>query len=276
MKKFFAGALAAVVTTFSASAADLPSRKEAAYAPAPMMVDSFQPFQVRLKATAVIPDGNSTLYDRFGVLRGLGSYGAGFPLFGTGLKVSTAVIPEIDLAYYFNRNFSVETICCITRHDIKGTGFISGTNIGSSWALPATLLFQYHFTNFGAFQPYVGVGPHYTIFLGEKAGSTLSPAYLPVAGLMAPGGVANINLKIKNTFGVAAQVGFDYMINEHWGFNVDLKRYLMRPTAYAVAWNPLVGAIPIRANVHIDPWVASAGLTYRFGGGSTGGVVAKY
>ncbi|MDE2577761.1 MAG: OmpW family protein [Hyphomicrobiales bacterium] len=279
MKKIVTGVVSALFAgsmSAAALAADLPSRRAPAAAePAPMFVDSYQPFQIRLKATAVIPDGKSAMYDRLGVLNGLASFGPGSQLVGYGAKPSISVIPEVDLAYYFNRNFAVETICCISHHDIKGSGFLSGANIGSAWVIPATVLFQYHFTNFGAFQPYVGVGPNFNLWLGEKGGNTLNAAYLPLAGIMAPGGVAVTDLKIKNNFGIAGQIGFDYMINQNWGINVDLKRYLMRPTAYATVWSPAVGFIPVRAKVNVDPWLVSAGLTYRFGGAS-GGVVAKY
>ncbi len=49
------GAFAVAATMgASASAADLPSRK-AAVAPAPVFVDTFHPFQIRLRASVVIP-----------------------------------------------------------------------------------------------------------------------------------------------------------------------------------------------------------------------------
>lgn len=35
--------------------------------------------------------------------------------------------------------------------------------VGKVWLLPPTLTFQYHFTDFGAFKPYVGAGVNYTI-----------------------------------------------------------------------------------------------------------------
>ena len=87
------------------------------------------------------------------------------------------------------------------------------------------------------------------------------------------------NLSVGSSWGVVGQVGFDYMINSNWGVNVDLKRIMMQPTAYATVWNsavsPVLGPVPVRAKVNIDPWVVSAGITYRFGGGASA-VVAKY
>ena len=75
----------------AAMAADLPSRKIEA-AP-PVMIDTFHPFQIRLRATAVIPDGKTTWYDQAGLLTGLLSAGPGSQIFGSGAKVSTAIIP---------------------------------------------------------------------------------------------------------------------------------------------------------------------------------------
>ncbi len=260
----------------AAVAADLPSRK---VAPAePMVIDTFQPFQIRLRATAIIPDGKTTVYDRFGGILPLVfmSSGANSPILGSGAKVSTTVIPEIDVSYYFTKNIAIEAICCLSKHSVSGTGTLAGLNVGSTWVFPPTVLLQYHFTNFGAFQPYIGVGVNFTAYFGAKGGNQFTPFFTPV-GLV--GANAVTNLSVGSSWGVAGQVGFDYMINQNWGVNVDLKRIMMQPTAYATVWNsavsPVLGPVPVRAKVNIDPWVVSAGITYRFGGGA-GAVVAKY
>ncbi len=278
-KSFLRGAASVaglLVLGSAAMAADLPSRK---VAPAdPVVIDSFQPFQIRLRATAIIPDGRTTVYDRFGGVLPLVnlSGGAGSEIFGSGAKVSTTVIPELDVSYYFTKNIAIEAICCFSKHSVTGTGTLAGLNIGSTWVFPPTVLLQYHFTNFGAFQPYIGVGVNFTAYFGAKGGNQFTPFLTPV-GLV--GANAVTNLSVGSSWGIAGQVGFDYMINQNWGVNVDLKRIMMQPTAYATVWNsvasPALGPIPVRAKVNIDPWVVSAGITYRFGGGS-GAVVAKY
>lgn len=260
----------------AAMAADLPSRK---VAPAdPVMIDMFHPFQIRLRATAIIPDGKTTLQDRFGAILPLVnmSAGPGSDIFGAGAKVSTTVIPELDISYYFTRNIAIEAICCFSKHSVTGTGTLAGLNIGSTWVFPPTVLLQYHFTNFGAFQPYLGVGVNFTAFFGAKPGNQFTPFFTPV-GLVGANAVTQLN--VGSSWGVVGQVGFDYMINSNWGVNVDLKRIMMQPTAHATVWNsvasPILGPIPVRAKVNIDPWVVSAGITYRFGGGASA-VVAKY
>ena len=261
----------------AAMAADLPSRKVEA-AP-PVMIDTFHPFQIRLRATAVIPDGKTTFYDKVGaILPALGSSaGPGGEIFAAGAKVSTTVIPELDVSYYFTKNIAVEAICCLSKHNVTGTGVLNGLPVGSTWVFPPTVLLQYHFTNFGAFQPYIGVGVNFTAYFGTKSGGGSAPFFTPALGLTGVNSVSN--LSIGSSWGVAGQVGFDYMLNSNWGLNVDVKRIMMRPTAHALVWNtvaaPLVGPIPVRAKVNIDPWVVSAGITYRFGGGASA-VVAKY
>ena len=261
----------------AATAADLPSRQVPP--PAPMAIETFQPFQIRVRASAVIPDGNAFVYDRYGSILPLVSMsaGAGSAIYGAGAKVSTTVIPELDLSYYFTKNIAIEAICCFSKHNVTGTGTLQGLNIGSTWVFPPTVLLQYHFTNFGAFQPYIGVGVNFTAYFSGKGGRQYQPFFTP-AGLVGANSVTQLG--IGSSWGVAAQVGFDYMINQNWGVNVDLKRIIMQPTAYATVWNsavsPVLGPIPVRAQVNIDPWIASLGVTYRFGGGGSAPVVARY
>ncbi|MFV0279435.1 MAG: OmpW/AlkL family protein [Rhodoblastus sp.] len=272
-----ASAAGLLVLGSAAMAADLPSRKYAA--PEPIAIDTFHPFQIRLRATAVVPDGNATVYDRYGAILPLVSMsgGPGSPIFGSGGSVNTTVIPEVDLSYYFTKNIAVEAVCCFSKHKVTGTGALDGLNIGNTWVFPPTVLLQYHFTNFGAFQPYVGIGVNFTAFFSAKGGNQYTPFITP-AGLV--GANAVTDLRVGSSWGVAGQVGFDYMINSNWGINFDVKRILMQPTAYATVWNSAVsstlGPIPVRAKVNIDPWLVSAGITYRFGGGSSGPVLAKY
>ena len=154
----------------------------------------------------------------------------------------------MDISYYITRNVAAELILGVTAHSITGTGALANTNIGSAWLLPPTLLAQYHFTDFGAFKPYIGIGLNYTIFFGQSAGYTQT------------NGLGVTNLSINNTVGGAVQVGFDYMIDKHWGVNFDVKKYILRPT-----YNATVNyTIPVSGTAVIDPWIIGAGVTYRF------------
>ena len=50
------------------------------------------------------------------------------------------------------------------------------------------------------------------------------------------------------------------MIDSHWGFNVDAKKYILRPTYNAMVNN----SIPVTGTANIDPWLLGVGFTYRF------------
>ncbi len=273
--RLFGAFAAAVAIGASASAADLPSRREAV-APAPVVIDAFHPFQIRLRASAVIPDGKSTVYDSWGLIPAAAGVSGGYPgtpIWGAGVKPSTTVIPELDITYYLTKNIAIEAICCFSHHKLNGSGLLAGLDIGKTWLFPPTVMLQYHFTNFGAFQPYLGVGVNFTAFFGTKSGGNWAPFYTALGQV----GFNTIsNLSIGSSWGVAGQVGFDYMINDRWGVNLDVKRIMMRPTAHGMLYNSGLNAfVPVRAKVNIDPWIVSAGVTYRFGG-AAGPVVARY
>ena len=82
--------------------------------------------------------------------------------------------------------------------------YLNDAYLGSLKHLPPTLLAQYHFTNFGAFKPYVGAGINYTHF---------SSVNLP----------AGLDVK-RSSWGGALQVGFDYALDKNWSLNFDVKK----------------------------------------------------
>ena len=90
------------------------------------------------------------------------------------------------------------------------------------------------------FSPYIGAGLNYTLFYGEdeKNGFT--------------------DMDVDGGIGLAAQAGFDYWINDNWGFNADVK-YIELDVDVKVNGGAL------RANdVDLDPWVVGIGVSYRF------------
>ncbi|MGA9601206.1 MAG: OmpW family outer membrane protein [Methylocystis sp.] len=307
MKTVIRGALAATLlsaVSLPALAADLPSIKAP---PPPLVMDTFQPFQVRLEVSGVVPlAGHGTVYDE-GAFSPIGAFAAfgGNPLLATGLSsgagtvvpfgstnTSTAIIPTLAVDYYINKNFSIEAICCVSPHHIQGTGSIQST-FAHTWVFPPSLLLDYHFTNFGAWQPYVGVGVNFTAYWGTRVNNENFPVLFQPSGPLTPAlagaGVTGVSAQfysatVTPSWGVVGQAGLDYMFNEHWGLNLDVKYIMMEPTVHAkVAANlppPLTAAgplfLPVRVFLPIDPLVISAGLTYRFGGGTAAPVLAKY
>lgn len=182
------------------------------------------PWQVRLRALGVIT-------------RDSGSVG-GVP--GSDLSYSDTVVPEIDFSYFFTDNIAAELILGTTYAKIHGEGSLAGLNVGKTWLLPPTLTLQYHFTDFGAFKPYVGAGVNYTIFYNQSAKDA-------------------DDLDVKSRFGVAVQAGFDYMLDEHWGVNVDVKKIFLQPK-----FDVSVGGADLNGKAKLDPWLIGAGVTYRF------------
>ena len=206
----------------------------------PATAQDTSPWQVRVRALGVLPDtGGSTV-----TVQGVPSLSSP----NSGLSIGNSVVPELDISYYFTPNIAAELVLGVTPHSITGNGALANLNIGSAWLLPPTLMAQYHFTNFGAFKPYVGLGVNYTFFFSQ------SPGYTPTNGLSVT------SLGLNNTFGAAAQIGFDYMIDRHWGVNFDVKKLLLRPTYNATVNN----TIAVSGTANIDPWLIGAGVTYRF------------
>ena len=102
-----------------------------------------------------------------------------------------------------------------------------------------------------------GIGVNFTAYPWSKGGS--NTVGLATALGYPTGYVGASNLKVSSSWGVAGQVGFDYMIDRHWGLNVDVKRVYMEPS-----WHTTNGLLA--GHAHIDPWLIGAGITYRFGG----------
>ncbi|MES0200306.1 OmpW family protein [Mesorhizobium sp. M0011] len=183
------------------------------------------PWQIRLRALGVVTEDSG--------------YVNAVP--GSGLSYSDTVTPELDISYFFTGNIAAELILGTTYANIEGQGAIGALgNIGKIWLLPPTLTLQYHFTDFGAFKPYVGAGVNYTIFYNQDVGSADA-------------------LHVKNTFGTALQVGFDYMVDQHWGVNFDVKKLFLKPD-----FDVTVDGAKLTGKAELDPWLIGAGVTYRF------------
>lgn len=182
-------------------------------------------FMVRLRALYMVPANNSTAIPALGVPKDK-------------ISVNDRVFPEIDFSYFITPNFAAELVLTYPqKHKLK----IAGTPIGSVRHLPPTLLAQYHFTDLGAFKPYVGAGVNLTLFMNDK---------LSVAGLP---------LKTQgSSFGPALQVGVDYKIKDGWHANLDVKKVWIDTDVKLKATGQKV------ARADIDPWLFSVGVGYRF------------
>lgn len=194
--------------------------------------------QVKLLGTLVSPDGEITRVDTDIV---------GLPA-DTQTKANDNFVPTLAIEYYFSDNFSVETICCMTQHDVDAVSGLPGAElVSNAKVIPATFTAKYHF-DLGAVRPYVGAGPTYFLWVGEDPGA----ATLPL-------GVTDTDL--SDEFGVALQAGFDVDLNDKGlGLTFDAKRYFVDTTAQWYVGDTLA----IQTKHKLDPWVFSAGVSYRF------------
>ncbi|ESY15360.1 membrane protein [Mesorhizobium sp. LNJC394B00] len=217
-------AIVLIVMGQQAVAADLAQAASVPQAGA-SVTEAPSPWQIRLRGLGVVTQDSG--------------YVNAVP--GSDLSYSNTVTPELDISYFFTDNIATELILGTTYANIDGQGTIGGLGkIGKVWLLPPTLTLQYHFTDLGAFKPYVGAGVNYTIFYNQDAGSADA-------------------LKVKNTFGTALQVGFDYMVDQHWGVNFDVKKLFLKPD-----FDVTVDGAKLTGKAELDPWLIGAGLTYRF------------
>ncbi len=195
--------------------------------------------QVKLLGTAVLPDGKITDL----------SVDPGLPV-GTQTKANDNVVPTVAIEYFFADSFSVETICCMTQHDVDTTSGLLGAELVSNARLiPATVTAKYHF-DAGVAKPYLGVGATYFLWVSDKPGAATTPAPFNIT-----------DTDFSDEFGFVLQAGIDIPVSDKgFGISLDAKRYFVDTTARWYAGNTLV----IETEHKLDPWVLSAGVSYRF------------
>ena len=204
-----------------------------------MAQDQAGTIQIKVLGTAVLPDGE---IDAVNVdLVGLPA--------GTDTKATDNYVPTIAIEYFVTANFSIETIAGTTQHDVDA---VSGLPVGAELVsdallLPATVTAKAHF-NAGGVKPYVGAGVAYFIWLSDKPGAATIPL-----------GVTDTDL--SDEFGFVLQAGVDVPVGgDGFGVTFDAKRYFIGTTARWFAGNTLA----IETEHNLDPWVLSAGVSYRF------------
>ena len=158
---------------------------------------------------------------------------------GLGLSINDKWMPELDVSYFFTPNIAAELVLTYPqKHDLRANGL---GQIGSLKHLPPTLLAQYHFTNFGAFKPYVGAGVNFTRFSSVNFDPAVQAALNP-------------SIK-KNSFGGALQIGFDYALDKNWSLNFDVKKVFIETDVRA-------GGTKV-GTFKVNPVLVGVGLGYR-------------
>ncbi|HHG3059657.1 outer membrane protein OmpW, partial [Vibrio parahaemolyticus] len=154
------------------------------------------------------------------------------------LKVDSNTQLGLTFGYMFTDNISLELLAATPfSHDIS-TDLLGLGDIADTKHLPPTLMVQYYFGEpQSKFRPYVGAGLNYTIFFDEGFNNKAK-------------NVGLTDLKLDDSFGLAANVGVDYMINDQWFLN-------------ASAWYANIeteatykfGGAKQKTDVKINPWV---------------------
>lgn len=196
-------------------------------------------WQFKLLGTAVLPDGK---------IKSVKNNAAGVPA-TTQSKANDNIVPTVAIEYFFTPNISVETIAGLTQHDVDGRGALNGAElVADAKILPATVTIKYH-ADLGVAKPYIGAGPTYFIFIDEKSGAAAKTLGLAKA-------------RLNDKVGAVVQAGVDVPLGANgFGLSLDAKRYFLRPSAH---WFDASGTELLATRHKLDPWVLSAGISYRF------------
>jgi outer membrane protein len=199
---------------------------------------------VRVGLTTVAPDESST-----NVFVGGGDL-------GFVLNVDNNTQLGLNFAYFVTDNWNIEVLAATPfKHDVNVNANPLGLEkLGEVTHLPPTVTANYFFADsVAAFQTYVGVGLNYTIFFDEEFTS-------------ANEGLGFSDLDLDASFGISAQVGFDYMIDKKWFVNASAHYIDISTDATFTLNNTAPGAdnAPGNVTLDIDPWVYAVSLGYKF------------
>lgn len=145
--------------------------------------------------------------------------------------------PQITAEYFVRDNIGVELLAALPfEHSIES----DGTEIGTVKHLPPVLSLQYHFDVTEQWKPFVGVGVNFTGFYDAEAEGPLS----------------GNELRVKNSWGLAAHLGADYWINERSAVRADLR------------WIDIDADVTLNGadigEVEVDPIVAGISYVMKF------------
>jgi outer membrane protein len=192
---------------------------------------TFQPktagtLMINTRITDVAPDADDAIVTA-----------AGAP---TGLKadVSDGWAPTLGIAYFLTDNVAVDVTLGTTHHTVRAKGPGTDIKVHETWVLPPVVTLQYHPMPAAKVSPYVGAGVNYMLFYSgkDKNGFTVD---------------------VDDGFGWALQAGADIALTGPYSVNLDVKKVFFSTDAS-------VNGGALKSKVHLDPWVVSAGIGYKF------------
>ncbi len=205
-----------------------------------LLVSSLALTAALVPATSAFAYGQGDFYTRFGVAKVAPQSDNGD--FGAPLNMKIDADDDsgfaFTLGYRFHDKLGVELLAAQRfEHQVQ----LNDDNLASIKHLPPTLTLQYYPLGGtdARVQPYLGAGINYTHFSDEKL----------------DGG----ELELDDSWGAAAQLGVDLLIDDHWALNAAAWYLDIDSDATAT-----LGGTDYHTNVDIDPIVVMGGLSYRF------------
>ena len=150
----------------------------------------------------------------------------------------------LNFGYMLTDNVGIELLAATPfSHDVslKGVGKIAETK-----HLPPTLVAQYYFGSADAkLRPYIGAGVNFTNFFDSEFTNDLDGALT--------------DLSLSNSWGLAAQVGIDYQVNNNWLVNASVWYAKINTDV-----NFKLAGDAFSIETDIDPWVYMVSVGYTF------------
>ncbi len=152
-----------------------------------------------------------------------------------------AFTPSVE--YFFNDNISTELLLATPiSHNVT----VAGQDAVKIKHLPPTLTFKYNLKNSTGFTPYIGVGGTAFVAWDEETRGPLE----------------GTKVKVKEDFGVAGQVGFNFQPADakNWGVFFDARYAQLSPEVKV----KLDGKTISKFDLDINPIVYTLGYSYKF------------
>ena len=184
---------------------------------------SFAQWQVKVGASAIAPTQDTAILGGAAVVKADDEY---------------AFTPSVE--YIFGQTpFSAEVLLATPiNHDV----LLDGEKAVKLKHLPPTVTFKYNFKNSTGFTPYIGVGATAFIAWDEETSGDLE----------------GTKVKVKEDFGFAGQIGFNYQPADakNWGVFVDARYAQISPEVEVKGVTTF--------DLDIDPMVYTIGYSYKF------------
>ena len=159
----------------------------------------------------------------------------------------------LNFAYMVTDKVGIELLAATPfSHDVGVKGMPAGFEqlngkLGSLKHLPPTLSVVYYpLDSKSAFKPYVGAGVNYTWFFDDKLSSEAE-------------GKGFSGLDMKDSWGLAFQIGADYMLTDSLMINAQIRYIDIETTG-----TTYLAGDKVKVDVDVDPFVYMVGLGYKF------------